>query len=341
MTSRTLVLTFDYELFFGRSGTVTRCIIAPVDALLAELAAARARACFFVDATHLVRMLEEPRAADDAARVGDQIGRLVAAGHRAELHVHPQWLDAAWSGDGTWEFRAGGYRSLADLDQGLVVDLMTSGAEALLRAARAAVPGYTLEAFRAPGLCAQPFTAIAAGMKALGLTIDSSVAPGTALRTASYSYDYRGAPDGPCWRFDSDPMQPAESGQFAELPVSCMPGRLSTKALRRAERKLRADTYRPFGDGGFFSSGTSLSGRLRSTVSSVGLEATSPLVMRRVLAHAPDTVTFITHPKSMSKASLASLRWLARQGNRFALPGEVVAERLEPQGSSPRGGSQG
>jgi hypothetical protein len=341
MTSRTLVLTFDYELFFGRSGTVTRCIISPVDALLAELAAAQARACFFVDATHLVRMLAEPRAADDAARVSDQIGRIVAAGHRAELHVHPQWLDAVWSGDGTWEFPAAAYRSLADLDQGRVVELMTSGAEALLLAARAAVPGYTLEAFRAPGLCAQPFTAIAAGMKALGLTIDSSVAPGTALRTASYSYDYRGAPAGPCWRFESDPMQPAENGPFVELPVSCMPGRLSTKVLRRAERKLRADAYRPFGDGGFFSSGASLSGKLRSTVSSVGLEATSPLVMRRVLLHAPDVVTFITHPKSMSTVSLASVRWLARQGNQFALPGEVVADRFKRHGGSLGGDSRG
>jgi hypothetical protein len=150
MTTRTLVLTFDYELYFGLSGTVGQCLIAPVAALLGELHAARARACYFVDATHLLRMLEEPRAADDAARVGEQIGRIVAAGHRVELHVHPQWLDAVWSGSGTWEFPAARRHSLADLTRERVVDLMVSGADALMLAARAAAPGYVLACFRAP-----------------------------------------------------------------------------------------------------------------------------------------------------------------------------------------------
>ena len=58
-TDRTVVLTFDYEIYFARSGTAERCLIAPVDQLLRELDAVGASACFFVDATHMLRMREE------------------------------------------------------------------------------------------------------------------------------------------------------------------------------------------------------------------------------------------------------------------------------------------
>jgi len=187
--SQAVVHTFDYEIFFVGGATVENCLIRPVDALLRTLDAIGARACFFVDGSHLVRMREQPRAADDARRVSAQVARIVGAGHRVELHVHPQWLDAVWEGEGAWSFS--GQRSfiLGDLPAGVVVDLMSSAARALAEAAGAASPGYAPQAFRAPGLCAQPFESIASGMAALGLTIDSSVAPGL-IRQWSWSWSW-------------------------------------------------------------------------------------------------------------------------------------------------------
>lgn len=336
-TARIVVLTFDYELYFGRSGTVERCLIAPVDLLLRELAAVDARACFFVDASYMLRMREEARAADDAARIREQVGRIVAAGHRVELHVHPQWLDAAWSGDGMWDFTKHRSCVLQELGQERTVDLMVSGADALSEAARAAQREYALEAFRAPGLCAQPFDAIAAGMKALGLVIDSSVAPGWFRDTATHSFDYRRAPADACWRFDADPLVPSPAGRFVELPISCTVEWLGTKIPRRIDMIARPAEYEAFGDGTWMPTSTRLGARVRKkllpSVSTVSLEGTPPSVLRSVLSHAHDVVTFVSHPKAMSPVSFESLRWLAARGVRFALPAEVVASRCDANGA--------
>jgi len=78
--SRAVVLTFDYEIFFVGGATVENCLIRPVDALLRTLDAIGARACFFVDGSHLARMREEPRAANDARRMSDQVTASTHAG---------------------------------------------------------------------------------------------------------------------------------------------------------------------------------------------------------------------------------------------------------------------
>lgn len=325
--SRTVVLTFDYEIFFVGPGTVERCLITPVDALLRVLDAIGVRACFFVDAPHLLRMNEEPGAAEDARRVNDQVGRIVAAGHSVELHVHPQWLDAAWQGNGTWGFSR--YRSfvLGDLRREVVVDLMVSSADALTATARTASPGYVLQAFRAPGLCAQPFDSIAAGMDALGLTIDSSVAAGIMRDTELHSVDYRAAPREVCWRFNSDPIVPEPDGRFIELPITTTRVRPYTKVLCRLDRLLRPGAYRMFGDGTSMPARSPLWLRLLTATSPLSLEATSPAILRGALSGAGDLVTLVSHPKAMSPVSFEALRWLGMQDVRFLALGEAVAER--------------
>jgi hypothetical protein len=171
-------------------------------------------------------------------------------------------------------------------------------------------------------------------MKALGLTIDSSVAPGTVLRTPSHAYDYRDAPSGACWRFDADPLQPTPLGHFVELPITCIRTLLATKIMCRAHRRIRRDAGRPFGDGAYFRPSAKRGIAPRTSPSCVTLEATPPWVFRRVLSHAPEVVTLISHPKAMSQMSFESLRWLAQQDVHFALPGEVVANHLGMCGDS-------
>ena len=206
---------------------------------------------------------------------------------------------------------------------------MSSSADALYEAARAAQPGYALEAFRAPGLCAQPFAAVAAGMRALGSTIDSSVAPGG----PRYSDPFVRLPPSshrrvPALRRRSARTEP--DGPVRGLPVTCTVEWLATKVLRRIDKIRRPAQYEAFGDGTWMPTHTKLRTRLRNkllpSVSAVGLEGTPPSVMRRVLSHADRTVTFISHPKAMSPVSFESLRSLAEQGVRFALPAEVVAD---------------
>lgn len=324
MNDRRIVLTFDYELYLGRSGTVGRTLIEPTDKLLKLLHSMEAPACFFVDATYMLRMREEPRAAHDAACVDEQIAQIVAEGHRVELHVHPHWRDAVWAGNGRWDFPSYRFYSLGALEQDHAVDVMVSSAEVLTTAARAAQPDYALQAFRAGGWCAQPFVGIAAGMDALGLTIDSSVAPGLAAHTATHLFDYRLAPRRPWWRFDEDPLVPTTAGRFAELPVTSTRLLPTTRMLRRISGTLRPGEYRVFGDGEFVPEYTTLLTKFLPSRSLLTLEHTPPFVLRLLLRRAGEVVTMIAHPKSMSLVSLDSLRSLSSRGVRFVLPADIV-----------------
>lgn len=321
---QTVLLTFDYEMFFVGAATVDRCLIQPADAILKTLEAAGVKACFFVDGPMLLAMADEPRAENDLHRVLDQIGRMLSAGHRVEVHVHPQWLDAVWT-DGRWDFPVKRSLVLADLGEARAVDLIATGAQALLAAAREARPDYELQAFRAPGLCAQPFHVIKAGMTAAGLTIDSSVAPGMARHTDVHSFDYREAPRDPCWRFDDDPMQAVTGGRLAELPVTCVPIGLPDRVVKRLDRGLHPHSHDWFGDGTWQMASEPMRKKLVTTLSIVTLETTPPQVLRSMLARAGRVVTVLSHPKAMAPVSMRSLAWLTQQDVRFALPAEVVA----------------
>jgi hypothetical protein len=322
-----VVLTIDYEMYFGRSGTVDRCMLSPTDTLLRELDAIGARACFFVDATFLHRLAEDASTTEDAERVCEQIAAIVDAGHRVELHVHPQWLDASPGPDGEWEFSRARSFALGELETDVVVEMMRSAAGALTKAAQRAVSDYELQAFRAAGLCAQPFDAIAVGMQDLGLVIDSSIAPGLVVDSSLHSYDYRGAPTDVCWRFDSDPLVPSPEGRFIELPLSPAVMGPATRILGRIDRSRRPAAYRVPGDGQHRPVQRTARSKWLPTPSLYTLDSTAPVVLRRLWSRAPDTVTFISHSKTVSPASIESLGFLVSQDVRFALPHEIIEEQ--------------
>lgn len=326
MSARSVVLTFDYELYFGTSGTPARCLLEPTDTLLAELDDLGAPGCFFVDAAYLLRLLEEPRAAEDARQVTEQLRRMVAGGHRIELQVHPHWVDAVWLGEGRWVFPTYRYYQLRALGRERAVDLVVSTVEAMTSVAREVDPGYAVNAYRAGGFCAQPFDIIGEAMDAAGLTIDSSVAAGTVARTATHSFDYRSAPPRACWRFDADPLTPVPGGRFTEVPVSSTPVGPLTRLRRRSEMMRDPESYERFGDGTHMPGYSTLLRKMLPSQTLLALESTSPDLLRSILAGAADAVTLIGHPKSMSPVSLAALRGLAEDGVRFMHLAELVAE---------------
>lgn len=332
MSKRSVLLTFDYELFFGNSGTPERCLLEPTDVLLRELAAVGARGCFYVDAAYLLRITEEPRAAEDARRVSEQLARMVAGGHRVELQMHPHWVDAVWIGDGRWDFPTYRHFQLHALGMQRAVDLVVSATEALADAARTASPDYRVQAYRAGGFCAQPFDVIAAGMDAAGLTIDSSVAAGTVARTETHAFDYRTVPHSPCWRFETDPLVPDAGGRFVEIPVTSARVGPLIRLRRRSEMLKNPEAYRSFGDGVHMPGYSTLRAKLLPSNTLLALESTSPALMRSILSRAGSTVTFIGHPKSMAPVSLDAIRALAEDGVRFLLPAELAAECAEQTG---------
>jgi len=319
-----LVISLDYEVYFGpRSGDVDSTLIQPTAALAALARRHGVPLVFFVDVLFLLRLREQARAhpllqrAHDA--VATQLQALVAAGHELQLHLHPHWLDAHWTGD-RWQMDMRRYR-LHALDDATLAQTVRAGADALRQF------GGPVTAFRAGGWCLQPFDRLRAPLLAAGITIDSTVYAGGMQRgepPADAGFDFRCAPELGHWTFDSDPLQPVPGGPFLEVPISSHPvsplffWRLA--ALRRLGPILGGARHRAAGNGQpmALARGELVRKLLWPSVSVVsidGLKATFlQAAWQRHQRLGRSDFVVIGHPKAFTPYSLARLdNFLARR----------------------------
>ena len=100
-----LVLSLDYELFFGKSGSVQRCLVDPCDALAVTAKETGLEITLFVDAGMILCMQREsassPAVSKMADQVRDHVTSLAAQGFEIALHVHPHWEESRWT-NGAW-----------------------------------------------------------------------------------------------------------------------------------------------------------------------------------------------------------------------------------------------
>ena len=213
----TLILSTDYELFFHRSGTVQRCLIDPAERLLDFTARQGMKMTFFVD-TGMLRCLDLHAAqhrelAREAELIRAQLRKISAAGHELGLHIHPHWEDTRLS-DGEWDFSATRYR-LDMFSEEEVGNVLETNFELLQ-----ALSDDPVVSYRAGGFCIEPFERIGPTLARLGITVDSSVVPGTRLNDPQKGFDAAAAPDEPCWRFDDSPRHPTQEGAFCEVAIT-------------------------------------------------------------------------------------------------------------------------
>lgn len=221
--NKRIILSYDYELFFGeRSGTVLKSIIEPTNKLIEVMEQIGFRGNFFVDYL-MFRELEkvkEERAQADLALLKEQIRNMVRRGHRVELHLHPHWIDAKYNGDGTWNFDDFTHYSLSSLDEETIVSMFKEGTEYLNGLCREIEPDYKIVAFRAGGWAVQPFDKLKKGFEASGIKIDSSTSLGAYSTKENQGYDFRVMPEKEIYRFSDDVCKEDEKGQFVEVPIS-------------------------------------------------------------------------------------------------------------------------
>lgn len=150
MQTGRVLLTFDYELFFGRSGSPQKCLFEPANALLSYLKNINICATFFVDVLYLMRIKEEDQARADLLTIRQQLQKLVLHGHRIELHLHPHWIDAEYK-NGNWIFPHYQHYRLQSLSRQIIKEIFVKGTSELENIAQEVVPGYKITAFRAGG----------------------------------------------------------------------------------------------------------------------------------------------------------------------------------------------
>jgi peptidoglycan/xylan/chitin deacetylase (PgdA/CDA1 family) len=319
-----IVLSLDYEVFFGRqSGSTQETLLDPADALFEIAARHGVPLVLFVDASWLVRLQEEGQRhaalATEHAAVLRQLERFAAAGHELQLHLHPHWLDSHWSGS-EWVLDLKRYR-LHDFSEAERAEIVREGVRALR-----AVPGAgAVAAFRAGGWSIQPFEQVREPLHAAGIRIDCTVYPGGHQMGERQRYDFRAAPPLSRWFFDSDPLRPDPNGRFLEVPIASQTVSPAFFWRMAASKLWRSPEQRPFGSGSAapmrrVDLARKLLRRSVSVVSMDGLkshllEAAFQEYWRRRM----DDFVVIGHPKAFTRDSLRRLdRFMhAHRGERF------------------------
>ena len=317
-------LTFDYELFFGSSsGSVYNTILKPTDLILEILEKNNATATFFVDYLMLQKMKKASEKMKlDAESIEDQILRLIKAGNRIELHIHPHWLDAKFV-DNDWDFSDLSRYRLHSLTENERRFLFDEGKFVLETLARKVSDGYTIRCFRAGGWCIQPFSILKDAFKSSGITIDSSVSFGSVSNSKVLKFDFTKVPDKEMYRFGNEVEVEDENGEFIEVPISYYNHNFKYRIENQIDKQLFPSRYLKFGDGchnGHGADNTNPKKRiLFSEKRMLSIDGIKPRILLNELRKGNKTkFVLISHPKDVSERSLDVLRKLCKS-NEFII----------------------
>jgi hypothetical protein len=247
---KSLLLTFDYELFLGdRSGTVDNCLIVPTEKVLDCLKRRGfTKAIFFIDTVYLMRLRESKVSAcrSDLDKITNQLKEIHALGHYIFPHLHPHWLDAEYLPEiNQWCLSNPSKYSLANVspeqrsllfkDSIKIVEEITG---------RQPVLGY-----RAGGWCIQPFEIFRPFFDQYNIRYEFSVMPGCFCNTPYSRFDYRKASNRKYYSFNENVTKP-EVGKYIEFPISMVRTGLVNSILNRVFIKfLYKRGIKNFGDG--------------------------------------------------------------------------------------------
>lgn len=316
-------LTFDYELFFGQSGTIDKCLLLSTEELLAILAKYNMLATFFVDATFLA-FLKNQGLNSHLAKIENNIHLILGGGHRIELHIHPQWIDAvADDGKDTFTFKDYRYYSLNDCPKEVEENLFDDAFQTLDGICKRFDSRYEIKGYRAGGWCIDKFEKVKPLFEQYGLLFDSSVLPGLQKVGVIQSYDYSDILlDKSIYCFDNDVHETLLQGRFFEVPITIYKAGINVKYARIISRRFHTEKLIPFGDGksidqnnGDFKKNwkfyfDKLFSSQYEMCSIDGYCNTSNLVK---IACKREFTTIVGHPKSLTLKSMETLEELGKQ----------------------------
>jgi hypothetical protein len=321
---KTILLTFDYELFLFQSGTVENCLIKPTDVLIEILAKEKIKVTFFVDILfyHLISMNSDFN--EFTVKVRDQLHKLLRNGHRLELHLHPQWLNAKYS-KGEWTFPAPIKYSIQEFDEAEQYRIFKTGHESLLKICREVIPEYKILAFRAGGLCIQPFSVYKKAFMDFDIKIDSSVAPGIKATSSFQNYNFSKSTKRSFYHFVDNPGLAEDLGRFVEIPISVYQRNLMDKFYEKITIKKYDPAFlKKFGDGKALLPKRNLKDTFFSKIfcsimpdkQFASLDFSFPETLLKKLGNSKRPVfTIMTHPKTMSLRSFEFLENMIKDSN--------------------------
>lgn len=307
-----ILITLDYELFFGSSaGTVENCMLQPTKKLLQVLDKHNVKATFFVDSGYLVRAESQKDKFEclnqEYEEVVAQIQALDREGHSIQLHIHPHWEDSYY--DGTqWVMNTKRYK-LHDFSETEIEDIVYRYKKALSN-----IVGDKIFAHRAGGWCMQPFTKLYKAFKKHKIWLDSTVFENGKNDSITHYFNFMNAPQKSAWSFEDNPLIENDKGFFREIPISSY--RLSPLFFWKLIlfKKFGGKEHDNFGDG--TAAGGSTMDKLRmlmkSTNSVVSIDGYKSSFLEKAFKSSfqkqdEQNFVIIGHPKSLSPYSLEKL----------------------------------
>lgn len=215
-----VLLSFDYELFFGKeTGSVEQCMIRPTNQLLSLCRKYGIRMTFFVDVGYFIQLEAHverfPALAKDLQQIKLQIVDMLALNCDVQLHIHPHWEKSTYDGQ-QWQIVTDGCYKLDDFSDEEIEEIVKRYAHYLQ-----ALTNKPVTSFRAGGWCIQPFSRLAKVFAEIGIVCDSSVFPGGQFQSPHYDFDFTAVPRfSPAYRFENDVCVADPNGRFVELPIA-------------------------------------------------------------------------------------------------------------------------
>lgn len=245
-----IIISFDYELFFGdEPGTVLRSLLEPTSMLMDAMDYAGAKATFFVDYLMLKYMMaENNETRAEAHLVINQLKEMVRRGHRIELHLHPHWVDAKYI-NGKWDFSDFSHYCLNSFSKEVITRMFVEGTDFLEQIAREVDPSYKIIAFRAGGWAILPFELMKEGFEKAGIKVDSSVMQGCKIYANDMELDFTNAPKESIYHFEDDVLQVDNTGQFVEAQICSFRHSISTSLYSIYYNKKHQELLKHLTDG--------------------------------------------------------------------------------------------
>jgi hypothetical protein len=257
MVIKSLLVTFDYELFLGkRSGSVENCLIKPTEQILQVLRKYNQKSLFFIDTTYMLRLSEEKsqhlNASIDYDRICKQLIELAQAGHWLFHHLHPHWLDADYIPEiNQWDLSKNQRFVFSSISENEKDKIFNFSNEFLNKIYLKANVNKQPNGFRAGGLFIEPFIEFMPYFKKYNIEHEFSVVPDTVRIDFPFAYDFRGLPKNRVYSFNENIANEKSVGNFTEYPITLIEISGLTKLKNSFYYRLNSKkhNYQIFGDG--------------------------------------------------------------------------------------------
>jgi hypothetical protein len=303
---RKILITLDYELFFGKSGTIEKTIIEPTEKLLSILDRFNIKASFFVDSGYIIKLKEYMRKFDvlkkDYDLITQQIQKLSVQGHDIQLHIHPHWEDSIYDGK-QWVFDTNRYK-LSDFSELEIDDIIKRYSLVLEE-----ITNIKPSTFRAGGWCIQPFDKMADALYKYGIRVDSTIFPKGKNSTPEKSFDFTNAPNKNNWRFLNNPLIEDNNGRFFEIPISSVKTTPFFYFKFIFNKFFGGEKQKSFGDGFAISNSKNqiFDLLLKPSVSVASIDGFKATLLNKSAKQNKEQLVLIGHPKAFTPFSLKAL----------------------------------